>query len=115
MKTSCLALACSPRKNGNTAILARHALDACATAGCKTEYLYLAGFNYKPCQACGGCNTTGRCVIKDDAAVIYEKILTVDRLIIAAPIFSMGICAQAKMLIDRAQQFWATKYLLKQK
>jgi len=25
----------------------------------------------------------------------------------------MGICAQAKMLIDRAQQFWAAKYILK--
>lgn len=113
MAISCLVLACSPRKNGNTAILAKRALDACAAAGCKTDYLYLAGFNYRPCQACGGCNQTGRCVIDDDARVIYEKILAADRLIIAAPIFSMGICAQAKMLIDRAQQFWATKYLLK--
>ncbi len=110
---SCLALACSPRKNGNTALLARQALDACAAAGCATEYLHLAGFNYQPCQACEGCNTTGRCVLKDDAGMLYEKILAADRIILAAPIYSMGICAQAKTFIDRAQQFWATKYLLK--
>jgi len=112
---NCLALACSPRKNGNTALLARQALEACAAAGCQTEYLHLAGFNIKPCQACGGCDHTGRCVLKDDAATIYAKILAADRIILAAPIYSMGICAQAKTFIDRAQQFWATKYLLKQK
>ena len=110
---NCLALACSPRKNGNTALLAKQALDACRAAGCATEYLYLAGFNYRPCQACEGCHTTGKCVLKDDAGMLYDKILTADRIILAAPIYSMGICAQAKSFIDRAQQFWAAKYLLK--
>ena len=45
----------------------------------------------------------------------FEKILACDRLILAAPIFSMGICAQAKSFIDRSQQFWAYKYLLGKK
>jgi len=27
----------------------------------------------------------------------------------------MGLCAQAKMLIDRAQQFWSKKYILRQR
>jgi len=110
----CLALACSPRKNGNTAILAEHALAAAESAGCDAELLHLADYRYAPCRACNGCFATGRCVLKDDAALIYEKILGADRLILAAPVFFLGICAQAKMLIDRAQQFWAAKYLLKQ-
>lgn len=114
MSLKCLALACSPRKNGNTAILARQALAAAESAGCGTELLYLADYRYAPCLACNGCFATGRCVLEDDAARIFEKILAADRLVLAAPVFFMGICAQAKMFIDRAQQFWAAKYLLKQ-
>lgn len=112
MILKCLALACSPRKNGNTALLAQRALEACAQAGCDTEFLYLTDYRYAPCRACEGCNDTGTCVIRDDARIVYDKILAADRLILAAPIFSMGINAQAKMFIDRAQQFWAAKYVL---
>ncbi len=111
-KIKCLALACSPRKGGNTSLLAERALDVCREAGHETELLQLADFNYAPCQACDGCFATGKCVVPDDAGVIFEKILAADRFIMAAPVFSMGICAQAKMLIDRSQQFWAARYVL---
>lgn len=112
MSLTCLALACSPRRNGNTSLLAARAIDECRAAGCHTEFLHLAGFRFEPCRACGACNKTGRCIIDDDARVIFDKILAADRLILAAPVYSMGINAQAKMLIDRAQQFWAAKYVL---
>ncbi|MFY9432727.1 MAG: flavodoxin family protein [Thermacetogeniaceae bacterium] len=115
MGLNCLAIACSPRKKGNTSILAQKALEGCRDAGGKTEFLYLVDYNYVPCRACGGCDTTGKCVIKDDSAELFEKILACDRLILAAPIFSMGICAQAKSFIDRSQQFWAYKFLLGKK
>jgi len=111
-KIKCLALACSPRKGGNTSLLAERALDVCREAGHETELLQLADFNYAPCQACDSCFATGKCVVPDDAGVIFEKILAADRFIMAAPVFSMGICAQAKMLIDRSQQFWAARYVL---
>ncbi|SFG53941.1 Multimeric flavodoxin WrbA [Desulfotomaculum arcticum] len=114
-KPTCLALACSPRINGNTSQLAAAALEECRLAGCATEFIQLADYRFEPCRACGACNTTGKCVIKDDALQLFDKIRSVDRLIVAAPIFSMGINAQAKALIDRSQQFWAVKYLLDQK
>jgi multimeric flavodoxin WrbA len=112
MPVKCLALACSPRKNGNTATLARHALENANAAGCQTELLFLTEYDYEPCRACGGCDDTGKCVVDDDAKFLYDKILAADRFILAAPIFSMGICGQAKMFIDRSQKFWAMKYLL---
>ncbi len=112
MAIRCLALACSPRKNGNTTILAKHALESACAAGCDTELLFLTDYNYEPCRACGGCDHTGICVVDDDAKFLYDKILEADRFILAAPIFSMGINGQAKMFIDRAQKFWAAKYLL---
>ncbi len=112
MGTKCLALACSPRRDGNTALLAGQALEACRRAGGQTEFLFLADYRCAPCRACEGCYATGRCVVDDDAGFLFDRILAADRLILAAPVFSMGICAQAKMFIDRAQQFWAARYLL---
>ncbi len=111
-KLKCLGLACSPRMGGNTAVLAERALEACREAGNETELLRLAEYKYAPCRACDGCFASGKCVVRDDAGIIFEKILAADLFIMAAPVFSMGICAQAKMLIDRSQQFWAARYVL---
>lgn len=114
MDQFCVALACSPRKNGNTEILLQAAVERLQSLNVETETIHLGDLSYSPCLACEGCYSTGRCVITDEAGPVFEKILRADILILAAPVFSMGICAQAKMLIDRSQQFWATRYLLKQ-
>lgn len=111
-RLKCLALACSPRREGNTTLLTRRVLDACREQGHDTELIYLVDYKYSPCRACDGCFATGKCVVRDDAGILFEKILAADRFIMAAPVFSMGICAQAKMLIDRTQQFWAARYVL---
>jgi multimeric flavodoxin WrbA len=41
-------------------------------------------------------------------------MLDADRLVFATPVFFMGPCAQAKVLIDRCQCLWSRKYVLKQ-
>ena len=112
LKQKCLGIACSPRKQGNTEMLLKTAIQTLDSLGVETEIIYLSELGYSPCLACEGCYKTGKCVIKDDAGFVFDKIVETDILILAAPIFSMGICAQAKMLIDRAQQFWAAKHLL---
>lgn len=111
-RRKCVALACSPRRGGNTQLLAQKALKGAARAGAETELVLLTDFNCGPCRGCGGCDQTGRCVVLDDTAAIYDKLLAADSVILAAPIFSMGMNAQGKALVDRAQKFWATKYLL---
>lgn len=108
-----LVVAGSPRRDGNTDLLARQVLEGALSAGAVGEILYLRDYIYSPCIACDGCHRKGRCVFQDDAAAIFNKILEADRFVLAAPIYSMGICAQAKMFIDRSQQFWACKYILK--
>ena len=80
--------------------------------GAECETIYLRDLKYAPCIACDGCHKNGSCVVNDDMQEIYKKLLTADRVILAAPIFSMGINAQGKALIDRGQRFWATKYIL---
>jgi len=109
----CLGIAASPRRRGNTTILLEKALEGATRAGARTEVISLNNYKFSPCIACDGCYKEGKCVVQDDMQEIYEKLLTADRIILAAPIFSMGMCAQAKAMVDRTQRFWSTKYILK--
>jgi len=47
-----IAIVGSPRKNGNTEILARHTLKAIEEEGVGTELIRLCGLDIKPCNAC---------------------------------------------------------------
>ncbi len=67
----------------------------------------------KPCRGCNRCGVTGECVQRDSMQGIYNHLASADVVVLAAPIFSMHVCAQAKALIDRCQRFWALKYVLK--
>ena len=107
-----LGLGGSPRKKGNTDLLLDQALAGAASAGAQVEKVALNRLRVRPCQECGACNTTGICKIQDDMQGLYAKLEEADGIILASPIFFMGITAQAKAMIDRCQALWARKYLL---
>ncbi|TGE32439.1 flavodoxin family protein [Desulfosporosinus sp. Sb-LF] len=111
MALSVLGIACSPRRNGNTTSLLLEGMKTAEIEGHITEMLYLSDFKITPCQGCGACSANGVCVINDDVPKLQERLIHADRLILAAPIFFMGLNAQTKILIDRMQPFWALKYL----
>ena len=46
---------------------------------------------------------------------LYEKIITIDKIIVSSPIFFYGITAQTKAFIDRTQALWNRKRLLQKK
>ena len=111
MTLSVLGIACSPRRNGNTTRLLLEAMKTAQAEGHTTELVVLSDLNINPCQGCNACSTKGICVIKDDIPKLQEKLIEADRVILAAPIFFMGVNAQTKIMIDRMQTFWARKYL----
>lgn len=105
----------SPRKNGNSATMAKAVSDGILeTSGNSVEYIYLNTLNIRPCQGCGGCNKTGECVIKDDMQDLYVKTRSADRLFFVSPIYFYSLTAQLKCYIDRCQAQWARKYMVKQ-
>jgi hypothetical protein len=112
---TCVGIACSPRRRGNTSLLLEQALEGAARGGARTELITLSDYSFRPCQGCNACSKDGECILKDDMQQIYQKLLAADRLILAAPIFSMSLNAQAKALIDRSQRFWSTKFVLKRR
>ncbi len=103
----------SPRPGGNTDVLLDEALKPIKEAGHEIVLFKLNFMRIKPCQDCGGCDKTGKCIIDDDMTEIYSAIREADRIILASPIFFFGVSAQSKAMIDRCQAFWCEKYLLK--
>lgn len=108
-----LGLSGSPHRHGNTETLLDAFLDGARDAEAGVEKVILKELNYTPCRGCNTCHKTGDCVVKDQAIPLFENILAVDCLAVASPIYSMGITAELKGLIDRAQYIWARKFILK--
>lgn len=114
MPVSVLAFAGSPRRNGNSETLLDWVLASMAKEpDVVIEKIPLSDANINPCKGCNACQKLNKCVQRDGMDVVHDKIVAADVIILATPIFCMGIAAQAKMLIDRAQVFTSRKYVLK--
>ena len=95
-----LILSGSPRKGGNTELLA----EAFANGASAHHHVIVSVRNYQvnPCLGCNACfKTNGICAQKDDMDIIYEKMNQADMLVIASPVYFYGISAQLKAVIDR--------------
>jgi len=103
----------SPRRGGNTELLLEEVLKGAEAEGAEAERLRLTDYNIIPCKECLACYRDGNCILLDDMAKIYPKLLDADIVILASPIFFYGVTAWAKALIDRCQALCARKYQLK--
>ena len=104
----------SPRKNGNSETLAQTILETLALEiPIEVDYLRLTKYDIAPCNGCGGCEKTGKCVIKDDMTDLYQRTDMADIILLTSPIYFYGPSAQIKTYIDRFQARWSRKYLLK--
>lgn len=100
-----LAINGSARKDGNTALLVRRALEELEAEGIATELVQLAGVRLRGCTACYGCFKAKdrRCTVTDDAANdLIAKMVEADGLILASPTYFADVTAELKALIDRA-------------
>jgi len=91
----------SPRKNGNTEILCRHALKAIEEEGLETELVRLSDYEIKGCTACDACMKGELCAIKDDLMILYKKMKEADAVIFASPVYISSATPEIKALIDR--------------
>jgi multimeric flavodoxin WrbA len=93
----------SPRKNGNSAILAKNVISGANSLGARVDSYYLHEMDIKPCDACDVCQKgdSDSCIIPDDMQVIYPKLLKADVIVIASPIYWFSLSAQTKLFMDR--------------
>ncbi len=107
MSKNVLILESSPRRQGNTAVLAAKAADALRQADVSVDTIHLHGMNIAPCNHCNGClRKHVSCVLQDDMQTIYPKLATADGLLLASPIYWFNINAQLKTCIDRWYGLW---------
>ena len=99
---SVLGIVGSARRNGNSEMIVRVALEGAADSGAETEIMRLTDFEIKPCNGCMACLIKNQdCHHKDDAEFVFKKLLAADGVIFATPIYYLSPAGTAKMLVDR--------------
>ncbi len=98
-----LVLLGSPRKKGNSTVLAKEIIRGAESAGAKVETVYLNGLTIRPCQGCYACKKKGSsgCAVDDDMQSIYPKLIASDAWVIASPVYWFSMSAQTKIFMDR--------------
>jgi len=96
----------SPRKNKNTAILLKKALEGAESCGAETDFIHLYGFEYKGCISCFACKlingkSYGKCAFKDGLTPVLEKISDADAIILASPICFESVTGNMRSFMER--------------
>lgn len=110
MRKKVLIISTSPRKGGNSDALADAFAKGAAEAGHDAEKICLYGKTVHFCKGCLACQQTQRCVIRDDADAIVQKMKTADIIAFATPIYYYEMCGQMKTLLDRSNPLFPSDY-----
>lgn len=110
MTKKVLVISTSPRAGGNSDILAKEFAKGAAQSGHSVESISLRGKDIGFCTGCLACQKTGRCVIRDDADAIAQKMLTADVIAFATPVYFYEMCGQMKTMLDRSNPLFASDY-----
>lgn len=107
-----VALHASPRRGGNSELLAAACLEGAAAAGHTVELVHLPDqvrAHLGDCRACRGAD--GRCRIDDGyEAMLLERVLPADALLYATPLWWYGAAGYLKTFVDRLFCYLAESY-----
>ena len=104
-----LGVSGSPRKDGNTDIALRTALNIIGEGmpSAEIEFLRIADHRIEHCRGCRYCMTHVECAIKgDDLELLVGKMLAADLTILGAPVYWWGPPGILKDFIDRTHAFY---------
>ncbi len=110
MTKKVLVISTSMRKGGNSDSLADSFAKGAAERGNTVEKISLIGKKIGFCIGCLSCQQTQKCVLKDDAAEIVEKMKNADVIAFATPIYYYEMAGQMKTLLDRANPLYPSDY-----
>lgn len=110
MSKRVVVISTSLRPNSNSDKMAEEFARGAAEAGHDVEVISLRGKNIGFCIGCLACQSSGSCVIHDDAPEITEKVLNADVVAFATPIYYYEMSGQMKTLIDRMNSMYPKDY-----
>ena len=96
----------SPRKEWNTALLLKSALEGAASRGAETELVHLYDLDYKGCTSCFACKliggkSYGRCAMKDGLTPFLRKIETAGGILLGSPVYLGCATGAMRSLLER--------------
>lgn len=110
MSKNVLIISTSLRKGSNSEILAGSFISGAVAAGHNVEKITLKDKKISFCQGCLACQRTRKCVIKDDAVQISDKMCTADVIVFATPVYYYEMSGQMKTILDRANPLFVRDY-----
>ena len=110
MSKNVLVLSTSLRRGGNSETLADAFARGAEEMGNRVEKIGLYDKTIGFCRGCLVCQKTGRCVIRDDAGPVSQKMQAADVIVFATPIYYYGMCGQMKTMLDRANPLFTSDY-----
>ena len=110
MSKRILVLSTSPRIGGNSETLADVFIKGAEEAGHETKKICLYDKKIEFCTGCLGCQTTGKCILRDDAERIIAQMKAMDVLVFATPIYFYEMSGQMKTLLDHTNPLFPAEY-----
>lgn len=114
MSKKILVISTSLREHSNSKTLAEAFAAGAASAGHEVELVSLRDKQISFCRGCFACLRLGRCIIRDDAPAIVEKMHDADVIAFASPIYYYEMSGQMKTLLDRANSLFDSDYAFKE-
>lgn len=105
-----LVISTSLRPRSNSDILTERLVAGARDAGHQVEEISLKGKELKYCIGCLACQKTQRCVQKDDALWIADKMKDAGTLVFSTPIYYYEMSGQMKTLLDRMNPLYSSDY-----
>jgi multimeric flavodoxin WrbA len=102
----------SPRKNKNCFSIVNQISNKLTENNINSEVFDIYDMNIEYCTACGFCDKTGYCRIKDDMTPMYEMFDKAKGVIVISPVHFDCVSAKVKTVVDRTQAIYASKYVL---
>ncbi len=110
MRKKVLIISTSPRKSGNSESLADAFAAGAREAGHSVEIVSLHDKTIGFCIGCLACQKTGRCVIRDDADIIAQKMTAAEVIAFATPVYFYTMSGQMKTMLDRSNPCFSSDY-----
>jgi multimeric flavodoxin WrbA len=112
-----LIISSTPRKGGNSDVLCDEFAKGAKESGNKVTKIRIADKKISYCTGCYACHpsspdgsaATGKnhkCVIKDDAKSVLDKMMKSDVIVFASPVYFYSVSAQLKALFDRSVAYY---------
>ena len=102
----------SPRKSKNCHSVVKELVKKFEENEINYKVLDIYKMDIDYCTACGACEKTGYCRIKDDMTPIYEEFNKSTGTITVSPMYFSSVSTKVKTVVDRTQAFFSSKYVL---